>query len=147
MIPAAAEVVLVTPIVGGYGAAHPWTNRVTLEAMLFHPQPAVPETLRLAWLLCQLNSDLPAIADVLGPKFSRGIVALAMVAPVLSAAEAVEAGSCSEGTIAGALGAWRPELGSARAADILWSWWDSWLQQRSRWPVAVAALQQLLAEA
>jgi hypothetical protein len=142
-LPEAADVVLVAPHIGGYGAAHPRQNRVLLEAVLYHPLPQLPETLRLAWLLGQLNSDLPAIADALPAGRGFSAVKLAMIAPVLAAAEVVELGRCDEATIAVALGSWQPELKDTALPAKLWAWWNTWLDRPAKWPVAVAALDQL----
>ena len=58
-----AEVVLVSPLVGGHGRAHLPSNRVTFEAVLTNPHPELPEILRLGWLLSQLNLDIPYSAN------------------------------------------------------------------------------------
>ena len=58
-----AEVVLVQPLAGGFGWAHMNTNRVHVEAVLTHPSSDLPETLRLAWLLSQLDLDRPVYSD------------------------------------------------------------------------------------
>ena len=143
-VPASAEIVLVLPYVGGHGVAYPAQNRIVLEAMLVHPLPELRETLRIAWLLSQLNADLPALADVLAPKSRDNILALATLPAVLSAAEAVELGHCDERSLAGALSAWRLERDDPELAGKLWSWWNAWLDQRAKWPVAVAALNHLV---
>jgi len=53
---------------GGAGAAQLRTNSVRLEAVLTHPDPQLPETLRLGWLLSQLNQDLPIYSDTIRPE-------------------------------------------------------------------------------
>ena len=141
--PEAADIVLVAPYIGGYGAAHPHQNRVLLEAVLYHPLPQLPETLRLAWLLGQLNADLPAIADVVPPGRSLSALKLAMIPPVLAAAELVELARCDEATVAAALEAWQPERKDPTLPGKIWSWWNAWIDQPAKWPVAVAALDQL----
>jgi hypothetical protein len=143
VVPMAAEVVLVGPYVGGHGLAHQAQNRVTLEAILFNPLPELPETVRLAWLLAQLNADLPLISDVIPPARSFAAVQLAMIAPVLAAAEAVELSECNESSIAAALQAWLPSVNATSAAPQIWSWWNAWLDHPTRWPVAVSALEQM----
>jgi hypothetical protein len=145
VVPHAAEVALVSPVVGGYGAAHPTQNRVTLEAVLFNPLPQLPEVVRLAWLVSQLNSDLPALTDVLPAGRSLAGMKLAMVAPVLAAAEAVELARCDEAAIAGALRGWRTQGSASQTAAKIWSWWQAWMEHPTRWPVAVAALEKMLA--
>src|SRR5690606_13903802 len=54
-----ADVLLLKPALGGAGSAHLPYNSVSIEAVLTNPQAALPETLRLAWLLAQLHHDLP----------------------------------------------------------------------------------------
>lgn len=145
VVPTAAEIVLVAPYAGGHGMAHPGQNRVTFEAMLVHPHPHLPETLRLGWLLCQLNSDLPAYADSLPPARRDLVFAAAMVPPLLAAAEELELATCDEAAIESALQAWglSAEL-PPDAAGVMWNWWNAWLDRHAAWPVAVAALDQLL---
>jgi hypothetical protein len=145
VIPAAAEVVLVAPYAGGHGWAHTAYNRVTLEAMLFNPLSELPEVVRLAWLLSQLNGDLPRYADVLPAGQRVDAFRLAMIPPVLAAAEAVELGRSDPAALEHALVAWRlPQPPPGDAAERLWNWWTAWLDHPTKWPVAVAALEQML---
>jgi hypothetical protein len=143
-IPTAAEIVLVAPYVGGAGNAFAGTNRVVLEAVLFYPLQELPEAVRLAWLLSQLNSDLPWMTDVMPLARAREGMKLAMIPPVLAAAEAVELARCDEATLAAAIAAWLPGIASEDAAPKMWSWWNAWLDHATKWPVAVAALEQML---
>ncbi|HEX6963796.1 MAG TPA: hypothetical protein VF175_18155 [Lacipirellula sp.] len=144
IVPQAAEIVLVSPYVGGHGLAHAAQNRVTLEAVLFNPLPKLPEVVRLAWLISQLNADLPMLTDVLPARRSLAAMKLAMIAPVLAAAEAVELGQCDEAAVTGALRAWQPQSNAEQTAATIWSWWQAWMEHPTRWPVAVAALEQML---
>jgi hypothetical protein len=146
VIPAAAEIVLVTPYTGGRGVAHASLNRITLEAVLFNPLPELPEAVRLAWLIGQLNADLPWITDVLPRAQSLSTLKTAMIPPVLAAAEAVELARCDEPTILAALRSWQPEVAADDVAPQLWSWWNAWLDKSTRWPVAVAALDRMLVD-
>ncbi|MBA3482035.1 MAG: hypothetical protein H0T51_09490 [Pirellulales bacterium] len=142
-VPSAAEIVLVAPYVGGAGSAYASANRVVLEAVLFNPLPELPEAVRLAWLLSQLNADLPWMTDVMPPAQARGAMKLAMIPPVLAAAEAVELAHCDELTLAAAIAAWLPGVAAEDAAPKIWTWWNAWLDHATKWPVAVAALEQL----
>lgn len=145
VVPDFAEVVLVSPYAGGHGAAHPAHNRVTFEAVLANPHAELPETVRLAWLLCQLNGDLPRVADPLPAGRAPAAVRLAVLAPTLAAAEVVELARCDEATVNAALDAWRLRAGlPADAGQRIWSWWQTWLDAPANWPVAVAALEQML---
>jgi hypothetical protein len=143
-IPSAAEIVLVAPYVGGAGSAYAGVNRVVLEAVLFNPLPELPEAVRLAWLLSQLNADLPWMTDVMPIARAREGMKLAMIPPVLAAAEAVELAHCDEPTLAAAIAAWLPGIASEDAAPKMWSWWNAWLDHSTKWPVAVAALERML---
>jgi hypothetical protein len=143
VVPTAAEIVLVAPYIGGHGVAHPAHNRVILEAVLANPLPELPETVRLAWLLAQLNAELPLITDAIPPARSLAAMQVALIAPALAAAEAVELSPCNESSIASAVQAWLPSVNAANAAPQIWSWWNAWLDHPTRWPVAVAALEQM----
>jgi hypothetical protein len=145
VVPASAEVVLVSPYLGGHGVAYPWQNRVTIEAVLVNPLPELPETVRLAWLACQLNADLPRYADVLRPGTAGRAIRLAMVPPVLAAAASVELLPPDGAPVEFALDAWRlaGEL-PANAAEQVGQWWNTWLDHPQSWPVAVAALDRML---
>lgn len=140
-----AEVVLVAPIVGGHGRAHLTNNRVTFEAVLVNPQPRLPETVRLAWLLAQLNQDLPIYSEQI-PRLRLPLVAsLASVPLALAAAEQLELVKLDAATVAGALGAWH--LPSDLPADLparLLDWWSAYDGSTTRWAVALAALDVML---
>ncbi len=145
VVPESAEVVLVAPYVGGHGLAHPAQNRVTIEAVLVNPHPDLPEAVRLAWLVSQLNGDLPPLADVLPADVRARIVPLAMLAPAVAAGAAVELTADGEAAVESALDAWR--VRADLPADVgakLWQWWSAWVEGAGRWPVAVAALAQML---
>lgn len=146
VVPLAAEIVLVAPYAGGHGVAHARQNRVTFEGMLFHALPALPEPVRLAWLLAQLNADLPRYADLLPAGRRPELVAVAMAPPTLAAAQEVELAVCDEASLASAFEAWG--IGKELPSDApqrVWNWWNAWLDQPATWPVAVAALERLLA--
>jgi hypothetical protein len=134
-----AEVVLVCPVVGGHGRAHPKNNRVTFEAMLTHSDPALPEVLRLGWLLAQLNLDLPALGEA--PPL---LGSLATIPLVLAAAEQVELAALDEMTLARALRCWHLPPWSDQTPEKLLTWWQTYANSQTRWPVAVRALEQML---
>jgi hypothetical protein len=144
-VPAAAEAVLVSPYAGGHGTAHAAQNRVVFEAVLVNPLPAIPETVRLGWLVGQLNADLPAFTDVMPPMQSVRALRWAMLAPALAAGEAVELCVCDEATMDAAIDGWRlrEEL-PADAATQIWQWWRTWMDGSGIWPVAVAVLDGML---
>ncbi|MEM9657389.1 MAG: hypothetical protein AAF961_03425, partial [Planctomycetota bacterium] len=145
VVPRTAEVVLVGPYAGGGGLAHLKSNRVLLEAVLFNPLPELPEVLRLAWFLVQLNGDLPRYAECLPMQRSARMIQLAMLPPVLAAAEVVELATFDESLVTTALGAWGLANGDATAmAQTLLHWWSAFDNRATRWPAALAALDAML---
>ncbi len=145
VVPEAAEIVVVAPYAGGHGLAHPAQNRVTFEAVLVNPHAELPETVRMAWLVAQLNADLPRFADVLPGARGAAAFRVAMLAPALAAGEAVELTRCDEAMLDAAIDAWRlRDALPADAASRVWAWWSAWVEGKSNWPVAVAALAGLL---
>jgi len=140
-----AEVVLVSPLVGGHGRAHLRSNRVTFEAVLTHPHPALPETLRLGWLLAQLNLDVPMFHEPVAQRRLPRLAGLATLPLVLAAAETVELAVCDEAMLTQAISCWH--LAGAlpdNAASQLLDWWQAYAESDTRWPVALAALDQML---
>jgi len=142
-----AEVVLVSPWVGGHGRAHLLSNRVTFEAVLTNPDPELPETLRLAWLLAQLNLDVPVLSEPIVPHGLPRLASLATLPLVLAAAETVDLATCDEATLARAIACWHlaPPLSDETPRRLL-DWWHAYTARDTRWPVAMVALDQMLSE-
>jgi hypothetical protein len=141
----AAEVVLVQPVVGGAGYADFKANRVLFEAVLTNPHAALPEALRLGWLLAQLNADVPVYAEAVSPDLLPRVTALATLPVVLSAAETVEWATCDLATIELALGCWHmPSESPQQTAEQLFRWWRAYEGGSTTWPVAWRALESLL---
>jgi len=92
-----ADVLLVYPVLGGGGDAHPGDASVRIEAVLTDAQPALPEVVRLGWLLAQLAT---ARSDEQTPEYvaaengaaiaPRTPAELALIQTVLTAAAAVD---------------------------------------------------------
>jgi len=143
MLCPAAEIVLVAPIVGGHGQAHLQNNRVTFEAVLANPHPTLPETLRLGWLLAQLNLDLPCYSELINSNRLPLVANLATVPLILSAAETVELAVLSPDALVETLACWH--LPTDMAAR-LHQWWQAYATSNTRWPVALAALDAMLGE-
>jgi hypothetical protein len=136
-----AEVILVQPALGGAGAAHRLYNSVHIEAVLANPIAELPEVLRLGWLLAQLNLDLPKFQGEMRRDRLARVGALAMLPPILAAAEQVELARNSVETLTTALSAWHaPPVEPARLSE----WWDTYQSARPSWPVALAALERML---
>jgi hypothetical protein len=142
-----ASVLTVHPVSGGGGAAHLDYNSVRIEAVLANPIPELPEVVRLGWLLAQLQQDLPAIGESIHRDRLPAVAALAMLPPVLAAAERVELARCDRQTALLAIDSWRidtPPSWSADRAGPLWHWWESHQAAKPPWPVALAALDRMI---
>ena len=140
-----ADVLPCLPLVGSGGAAHVLFNSVRIEAPPSDPRPEVPETLRLAWLLSQLNLELPRYQETLLGCSAPAAGPCALLPLVLSAAETSRLIDCSRAVIPAAVELWLPEVPDVdELSDTLWRWWQTYTTSDSPWPVAVAALERLL---
>ena len=140
-----ADVLLVEPVLGGWGAAHLFYNSVHIEAWDDENADGLGEILRLTWLLSQLNLDLPKFTEDLGIERAATIGSLAMIPPVLAAAERAELASCDQQTLSQAIQIWFPALaGLAEVDSKLADWWNIYQARRPPLPVAFAALDQLI---
>lgn len=145
--PDSAELILVRPVRGGGGEAYPLYNTLLVEAVLANPVAELPEVVRLAWLWAQLGFDLPKYSDALGHARLAVVGRLALLPAVLAAAEEVELTRLAPPTFALALDTWEIAGNDAPAgslAELLLDWWTTYQQSRTPWPVALAALDQLL---
>lgn len=145
LIAESATVVLIHPALGGGGDAHLQQNAVTFEAVLTNPVSQLPEVVRLAWLLAQLQCDLPAFADHVNAQRLPHVAAFALLPAVLQAAANVELGEFSAAQIARAIAAWQlPQMADLDAAAVVHDWWQTYTADRPPWPVALTALDQML---
>lgn len=142
-----ADAVLVSPVTGGGGWAHPTFNRATIEAVLTDVVPGVPEVLRLAWLVAQLQLDVPAFIERLPAGQAERIGGLALVPLILDCGEQVELTSCDPQSMRAAIEAWLPEerLTDAQFAR-LWEWRQVYLDSRPSVAGGLLALSAMLAE-
>jgi hypothetical protein len=143
------RVIGVQPVLGGFGKAHLDQNLVRIEAVLTNPLAELPEVVRLAWLIAQLQLDLPAYNERLGPGLAHRLAPIAMLPPALAAAEVLEIGRCDEATAALAIEHWQiplPTDGDLRSqlAPALMDWWETYLQTRPAWETAMRALAKIL---
>jgi hypothetical protein len=140
-----ATVVLLVPAVGGSGEALLQQNTVALEAVLTNSEPQLPEVARLAWLLAQLNCDLPAYADHVNAQRLPHVAAFAFIPPALEAAAYVELCESSPEQIARAIDTWQlPAVADRDLPTVLNEWWQVYQTDKPAWPVALAALDQML---
>jgi hypothetical protein len=143
-----ATVAVVHPALGGGGTACLPYRTACLEAVPADPVAELPEVVRLAWLLGQLNLGVPRYADGVRHHPPATVAALAMVPVVLAAAEMPELARCDGPTIGLAVQAWlRPAAEDAETwAAVLTEWWEVYRTLRPAWATALQALDQLLAE-
>lgn len=141
-----ADVLLVHPIQGGGGEAHLAYNSAAIEAVLTNPRAELPEVVRLAWLLAQLNNDLPLYQGNLTRDRAAELGAYALLPATLAAAESVELARCDSATLALAAEMWLDDPKEAQFIGTLEQWWQVYGESRPRWSVALAALDRLLVE-
>ncbi|MBI3838674.1 MAG: hypothetical protein HY288_12170 [Planctomycetia bacterium] len=141
LIVESADVILLQPVVGGAGAAHWLYNLVRIEAVLVNPIAELPEVARLGWLLAQLNLELPKYQGSLQRDRLAQLWPLAMLPPVLAAAEAVELARNKVETLAAALLAWQTL--TVEPAKLM-QWWETYQAARPPWTVALGALDRML---
>jgi hypothetical protein len=144
------NVVALQPIVGGGGQAHPKQGIVSIEAVLTNPLPELPEVVRLAWLLSQLKVNDPVYMDALGVGMAQKLAPLAMLPPALAAAEVLEISKCNEVTAELAIENWDIAVPSSmdvtkQLIPALMDWWETYLQTRPTWALALKALCKRLA--
>jgi hypothetical protein len=136
-----ADVILVQPVLGGGGGAHPPYNSIHVEAVLTNPVAELPEVVRLGWLWAQLNLDLPEFQDALRRDRLHQLGRLALIPAVLAAAEEVELARFDEAALATALSAWH--VSGAQSSQLL-EWWQTRQATAAPWNVALGALDRML---
>jgi hypothetical protein len=144
LLPMKADVVVMHPAIGGAGEAFLSYNTVLVEGVLANPHPELPETVRLGWLIAQLNADLPKYGEPIHADRLPHIARFAMLPPVLQAAEDVELVHDARALMARAVEAWDLVVPSGvDAAQLLSDWWSTYLDDRPPFGVAMAALDQM----
>ncbi|NQT36877.1 MAG: hypothetical protein HQ581_05285 [Planctomycetes bacterium] len=140
-----ATVMLVYPVLGGGGGAHLATNRVHVETVPSDPVEQLPEVVRLAWLLAQLNVDLPIFSDRIHRDRHPLIASLALLPPALAAGMPDEWEPCSRENIELALATWHVDgPAGVDLPEIVGTWWETYSASRPPWSVALAALDQMV---
>lgn len=142
LIAESADVVLVRPAAGGAGTAHLQYNSVRIEAVLVNPVAGIPEIVRLAWLLGQLQCDLPRFGESIPRSRLARIASLALAPAALAAGELVECCRADANSLAEALRAWR--IPQAPDSRLLWDWWNSYQIDRPPWNIAIEALDKMV---
>ena len=137
-----ADILLVHPICGGGGQAHPSYNSVRLEAVLANPVAELPEIVRLGWLLVMLQLDLPKYSENL--QRPRRVLPLAMIPPTLAAAGDVELLDPAA-ALPRAVATWIPgRPAGPKVAETLSIWWQTYTDTRPPWGMALLALEKML---
>lgn len=141
-----AEVYLVSPVVGGFGWAQLHTNRCQIEAVLTNANSQVTEVMRLAWLLGQLDFERPRYSDLINAMRLRRVAGLAMLPPVLMAAEELGLCTLNPSTLYQAIELWRIEPPGNKAealAEVLMIWWETFRSGKTDWAVALTGLDRM----
>lgn len=139
-----ADVLLVQPCLGGGGKPHLVNNTVRIEAVLANPYHQLPESVRLAWLLSQLNFDLPMYSENIHPDRLPHIAAFAMLPVVLEAAHYVELVTFDRDLLPFAMEAWHMRLpADVDGPELVANWWVTYQEARPPMPVALQALDQM----
>ena len=144
LLPPQATVVLVHPAFGGGGEAHLPYNLVRLEAVLANPHADLPEVVRLAWLIGQLQLDLPALSESIHADRLPHVARFAILPAILQAAEEVELVRFSPELLQRAIAAWHITApADLDPAALVLDWWQTYQQDRPPFAVALAALDEM----
>ncbi|QDV25001.1 hypothetical protein [Aureliella helgolandensis] len=147
LIVESARILLVQPILSGAGYVHFRTNRVHTEALLTDDDPELPEILRIAWMLAQLDFERSVYVDLVNRRRLNLLAGLAMLPAALMAADYLEMGHYSTQSLRKALVQWRvaPAGYDVDAIiQILTTWWETYDVDRPEWRIALGALSRLL---
>jgi hypothetical protein len=145
LLPEDAAIFVVTRRTGLSSNSYEAWNMVLWSAEEEHEEGETE--LKLAWLVCRLNQDLPRYSENLRHE-SRGIVpSLALVPAVLAAQldASYDPHEVPAALIESTINRWNPELKlSERTAEKLARWWQTYCHQRPDWSVALLGLDRLL---
>lgn len=142
-----ATIMLVQPILGGFGYAHLAANRIHWEALLTHADPRLPEPLRIAWLLSQLDLDRPLYSELINVHRLRTVAGLAMLPAVLAAGQELDLCHYSPEAVLAALQLWQCEtlqLDTEATQAVVIAWWETVQSTRPPWRIALTGLDQML---
>ena len=118
---------LIRPQKGGHGRIVS-TNEIEFEAVLANPFPNLPEVVRLGWLVSCLTFG------------DERRMSIAMIPPVLAAAQHVELATFDEATCDFALRHWFDHTPDVKLGRDLFTWWlevGNALQDRQEWIGAI----------
>lgn len=155
--PDTIDCLLVQPVRGGDGGFDSGQTRVWVEAMLTDADPDVGEIFRLAFWATQVavgrhldatlgRTGTPSHPEDFGSGTHRRTSlpwSLGCVPIVLAAGAHVELIPADSLPITKAVRLWR--LGDDAVADVIAAWWDQWGGAGAAMPVALKALERMLA--
>ncbi len=145
LMPPQADVLLVHPAFGGAGMAHLPFNSIRIEAVLANPHAELPEILRMAWLLAQLQLDLPLLSENIHADRLPHVARLAMLPAVLKAADNADLVHYSPQLLGQALTAWQLSVPpGVDAVTMLKEWWETYELDHPPFRVALAALDAMM---
>ena len=150
LIPEAATVVIIHPVSAGGGVAYLPANQIRLEGMLANPLADLPEIVRLAWLLGQVQMELPKFSENIATERLVQLAPLALLPATLAAAERVELVRSATEILPRALAAWNNfpsnDLAGSETetALLIAQWWSEYQASRPEWSVALLALDAML---
>jgi hypothetical protein len=145
LIVSEVEVGLMHPALGGASRVGLPYNSVLFEALVADAHDQLPETVRLAWSIAQLNCDLPKHQGDLKREQLSAVAALAMIPATLAAAQEVELARSDPATVQLAIDSWIwPRPMNAKLAEQLTAWWDTYSASRPSWAVALGALWAMI---
>ena len=134
--------VMIQPVRGGDGGADPQTGRVWMEAMLTDVDPAVPEVLRLAFLIHLLRVSQALDFDDLSPEM-RKVYRLALMTQCLEVGREFDLVRDAELPVERAIELWR--LGDSLLVGTVLNWWEAESDAEDPWPIKVQRLSAALA--
>ncbi len=135
------DALTVQPVRGGDGGFDAFRSTIWVEAMLTDVDPAVPEVLRVAWLITRMAIESYTRERSADQSLSTPW-SLVSVPLVLSAARRLDIIGGSELPIHRAMELW--QFSDAATAATLARWWDDYLDQPKPLPAALLALEQSL---
>lgn len=136
------------PVMGGYGKSHPDHGLVCVEAVLTNARPELPEVIRLAWLLTQIEKPVGLFTHLESTSLTS-LSPLALIPPILAAGQELELTKCDLAMTALAIQHWRvamtnlafiANLPTFQIAEMLLNWWGSGAGADSDWDVRLRML-------
>lgn len=136
-LPSRVDALLVQPIRGGDGGFDAQRNRIWVEAMLTDADPAVPEVLRVAWLITRLTIE--AYIRKESDDALAGSWSLVSVPLVLEAGRELGILREDELPLVQAMNLWH--FGDRTTAETLRQWWEKYRDSPTPLPAALKVLQ------